>query len=351
MIAPSVANLTDCQLIAETQRTTVDEHRVTAELLSLIGELDTRRLYLGEGCSSLFAYCTQVLRLSEHAAFHRIEVARAARQFPVILDLVAAGDVTLTNVALLRPHLTPGNHEALLNAARHKSKREVECQIAQLAPRPDAKPIVRRVHDTCAERAAVPALASSAVSSVTSQDPVAVPVATPPRSDQPGARPVIAPLARERYLLRVTVSGETHAKLRRAQDLMRRCVRNGDPAAILDRALTLLVEHLERTKVARVAQPRPPTVRTPLRGQSRHIPAAVKRAVWQRDEGRCAFVGPRGRCTETGRLEFHHTVPFARGGPAETSNIALRCRAHNQFESEQLFGPWLGPWVPAEQNV
>jgi hypothetical protein len=45
-------------------------------------ELDTRRLYLGEGCSSLFTYCTQVLHLSEHAAYNRIETARAARFSP-----------------------------------------------------------------------------------------------------------------------------------------------------------------------------------------------------------------------------------------------------------------------------
>ena len=115
-----------------------DERHVTAELLALLGEVDSRRLYLGEGCSSLFTYCTQVLHLSEHAAYHRIEAARAARRFPIILDLVADGSVTLTTVAMLRPHLTPENHESLLAAARHKSKREVEHQIACLAPRPDA---------------------------------------------------------------------------------------------------------------------------------------------------------------------------------------------------------------------
>lgn len=99
----------------------------------------------GEGCSSLFTYCTQVLHLSEHAAYHRIEAARAARWFPIILDLVADGSVTLTTVAMLRPHLNEDNHEALLGAARHKSKREVELLIAALAPQPDAKALIRRL--------------------------------------------------------------------------------------------------------------------------------------------------------------------------------------------------------------
>jgi len=50
-----------------------NERRATAELLALLAEVDARRLYLGQGCSSLFSYCTQVLHLSEHAAYHRIE--------------------------------------------------------------------------------------------------------------------------------------------------------------------------------------------------------------------------------------------------------------------------------------
>ena len=53
--------------------------RATARLVAALGELDARRLYLGEGYSSLFTYCTQVMRLSEHAAYGRIEAARAAR--------------------------------------------------------------------------------------------------------------------------------------------------------------------------------------------------------------------------------------------------------------------------------
>ena len=111
----------------------------------MLGELDARRLYLGEGCSSLFSYCTRVLHLSEHAACHRIEAARAARRFPLILDLVADGAVTLTTVALVRPHLTLENHVELLDPARHRTKREVEHLVAALDPMPDAKPLIRRV--------------------------------------------------------------------------------------------------------------------------------------------------------------------------------------------------------------
>ena len=70
---------------------------------------------------------------------------------------------------------------------------------------------------------------------------------------------------------------------------------------------------------------------------SRAIPAAVRRAVWARDGGRCAFVGTHGRCTETAFLEYHHRQPFAAGGKATVENIELRCRAHNAYEAQLFF--------------
>jgi len=153
-------------------------------------------------------------------------------------------------------------------------------------------------------------------------------------------RPVVAPLSPARYLIKVTMSDETHDKFERARALLRHVIPNGDPAEILDRALTLLVDRLERTKTAKARRPRTtptPTAR-PVSPLSRHVPAAVRRAVWARDEGRCTFIGSHGRCTETGRLEFHHLIPYARGGPTSVANLAVRCRAHNAFEGEREFG-------------
>lgn len=73
-------------------------------------------------------------------------------------------------------------------------------------------------------------------------------------------------------------------------------------------------------------------------GRSRHIPAAVKREVWKRDGGQCAFVGTQGRCTERGFLEFHHVEPYAVGGQAVVENVELRCKPHNLHEAEKRLG-------------
>jgi hypothetical protein len=65
----------------------------------------------------------------------------------------------------------------------------------------------------------------------------------------------------------------------------------------------------------------------------------VKRAVWLRDLGRCAFVGTGGRrCDERGFLEFHHVRPYSEGGEPSAANIELRCRTHNDYEARVYFG-------------
>ena len=322
----SVQRLSDADLLSEVTRLVARERHETAQLIASLAELDARRLYLGHGCSSLFTYCTQVLHLSEHAAYGRIEAARAARRFPTVLELLAEGAITLTAVGLLAPHLTAENHRELFDAARHKSKRDVELLVARLRPRPDVASSVRKLPGAKRLESPTPGRGPAQEAVPAPPDPA---VASAP------ARPVAVPLAPERYKVQFTVSRATYEKLRRAQDLLRHSVPNGDPAAIFDRALTLLLDELARTKLAAVSRPRDPRPSSP---QSRRIPAAVRREVWTRDAARCAFVGTKGRCTETGFLEFHHVVPYAAGGKAVVENLELRCRAHNAYEAEQSFG-------------
>jgi 5-methylcytosine-specific restriction endonuclease McrA len=324
-----LAHLSDEELLVEVSRLAEHERHATAHLIASLAELDARRLYLGQGCSSLFTYCTQVLRLSEHAAYGRIEAARVAQRFPVILELLAKGLVNLTAIGLLAPHLTAENHRELLDSARHKSKRDVEHLVASLRPRPPVTSIVRKLptpkpHVTPVDHDVV-------------RNDAAVSV-TPCNAPRPKRPAVVGPLAPDRYKVQVTVPRETYEKLRRAQDLLRHTIPSGDLAAIVDRALTLLLADLEKTKLAATDRPRAARPSSP---GSRHIPAAIRREVWARDAGQCAFVGANGRCTEQGFLEFHHVVPYAAGGQTTTENLELRCRAHNAYEAEQYFGPLL----------
>jgi 5-methylcytosine-specific restriction endonuclease McrA len=80
----------------------------------------------------------------------------------------------------------------------------------------------------------------------------------------------------------------------------------------------------------------------------------VKRAVWERDQGRCTFVGSGGhRCGARKLLEFDHVDPVARGGQATVERMRLRCRVHNQYEAERTFGAAFmkGKRAAAEQRM
>jgi hypothetical protein len=329
----SLADLADRPLLETAKRLATEERHATVALLRALSEIDSRRLYLGEGCASMFTYCTQVLHLSEGGAYNRIEACRAARRYPVIFELIESSALTLTAVRLLAPHLTDENHRAVLESARHRSKREVEALVAALTPKPDAPTVVRRL-------AAAPApLSRPSVSMLDTPTTGDAPAsADAARVDVPAVRMPqarVSPLAPDRYRLQVTLTGATHDKFRRAQALLRHAVPTGDAAEILDRALTLLVEQLERQRCAKTSRPR--TSAQP-ESRSRSIAAAVKRHVWQRDGGRCAFVGAEGRCRETAFLEFHHVEPYAVGGNSTADNIELRCRAHNTHEARLFFG-------------
>jgi hypothetical protein len=344
------SGLSDHELLARIGVLAGSEREATVELVAHLAALDTRpALYAAQGFRSLFSYCTQVLRLSEDATCNRIEAARACRDFPVILEALASGAMSLTSVRLLRRHLTPANHQAVLARAGGRSLREIEALVAELAPRPDVPGAVRKLPTPAAAPAAAtascPLVISVEAGTGPSSEPAPPIIGPPPLL--PARRPIIETTSPERYRVQFTIGKESHERLRRVQALLRREIPDGDPGAIFDRALKLLLEKVEKRKLGAAAKPRPRPIRsetdrelrTPIL-PSRDVARHVKRAVSRRDDGQCAFVAPDGRrCTERAFLEFHHIRPYAKGGPATVENNSLRCRRHNEYEAELVFGP------------
>jgi hypothetical protein len=355
----ALSSLSDMDLTAEVARLARSARESTASLVGHLAEFEGRRLHLAAGFNSLFFYCVQVLRLSEHEAYNRIEAARAARKHPAILDRLASGDLNLTGVRLLAPHLTEANHLELLLQAAGKTKHEVLEVIARYFPRPDVASRVRKLPASRVEPAGLLASTPQSGAGVAVVDAAGggpgptvsgrevnaqveawaagtKEAAVTLAAKGPTQRHSIQPLAWDRYEIRFTASKETCEKLRLAKDLLRHSNPFGDTAEIMDRALTLLLADLARKKCA--ATPRPRSIHRSCSG-TRSIPAAVKRAVWLRDLGRCAFVGERQRrCEARGFLEFHHVRPFAVGGVATVENIEVRCRAHNAYEADLFYG-------------
>jgi len=337
------SGLSDHELLARLGVLAVNEREATAELVAHLAVLDTRpSLYAARGCGSLFSYCTQVLRLSEDATCNRIMAARTCRRFPVVLDLLASGKMTLTSVRILSGTLTPENHEVVLARASDRSRREIEALVAELAPRPDVASSIRKLPASTPAPVSAPGLPAMTTEAARTAPAESVLTSAPLPSPR---RPVIENTAPDRYRVQFTFGKESHDKLRRLQDLLRREIPSGDPGVIVDRALSLLLEKVEKQKrggPTRRSTAKPARVRSirPGADNSRNIPPEVQRGVCERDRDQCAFVSKDGhRCTERTFLEFHHIVPYALGGQATLENISLRCRRHNQYEAELVFGP------------
>ena len=341
----SLDGLTDQALLDQFGRLVHQDHHHTLALLRHIEAIDRRKLWAKYGHPSMFDLCVSRYHMSESTAGKRIGAARTARRFPILFEMVGRGEMHLSGVHRLKAHLTPENHEGILAQAKHKTIREIEKLVAHLAPRPDIPSRLRALPERSGSSTGAPLVPATSPAPATSPpySPTTSTTTTrvePPRSPAPPAprrAPDPEPLAAGRYKLQVTIDEATHQKLEELQDLLAHKIPNGDPAAIICRALDTLLTEVRKTKLGAADKPRTRKLHTnPL---SRAIPAAFKREVWARDQGRCSFVGADGhQCNETRGLEFAHREPWAKGGEHSADNLCLRCRAHNAWEAERDFG-------------
>jgi hypothetical protein len=336
-----VSALSDSELLTNTRALVGRSNQVFAAMLAHLGEVEARGLHRTRACSSLYAYCIYELRLSEDAAVRRVTAARLARKFPELLEAVASGELHLTGLLMLGPHLTRENLRDVMARAKHRTKKEIAKLVRILDPLP-------------AIPARIEALGPARVVNTSPTWTEQVASFCPVRELTPGERPrdwvgtpeSSAPARVEsepkeplQYKVQFTATEEYVELLERAAALLsNRGERNGIEDIQL-RALRALVETLEKRRYGAARKGSENTPK-PTERPSRHIPARVRRAVFERDGARCTHIDASGqRCRETHHLELHHLVAFARGGTHSAANVTLRCAAHNALAAELDFTP------------
>jgi hypothetical protein len=337
--------------------------KVEAELLAALARVDEERLWADFAYPSLFEYVRNHLGFSESMAAKRIRVARLSVRAPQVLEVLREGRTHLCGLAAVAKWITAENAAEWVDKIAGKTKAQLEAMVSELvaaeggarpAPRSLLRPLPR------------PAAPRSARSAEGAPEPAQAPAGGPGGALSPALSPALsaglsggsavsparrgggalsgAPELQEEALhrLHATISGSCKAKLERAQGLMAHSVARGDVSTILERALDLLIAREEKRRFGVGGVSGRGTVPKGIAGRkrTRRIPAAVRRAVFERDEGRCAYVDSGGvRCGCEVGVEFHHVVPFARGGVHTAENLTLYCRAHNQRQGERDFGP------------
>src|SRR5450432_555416 len=311
----SVGNV---ELLAKLSALVARQNDLTGDVLAHLAELDERRLHVELGFASLFAYCTESLGLSEPAAGRRIAAARVCRKFPEAFELVARGELHLSALCALGPHLDASNASELFSVCRRKTRRQIDELLAARFPAPDVRSQIRRLPARPAIAPATMALVGDSPAKPAESerrveaempcqigDSAPAPGPAPPPQPPRTQRRAIEPLSAERFGVHFTADARLREKIEQARALASHRIPSGDLAGLLELALDTLIRELEKQRFAIGRKPR--AVRAPAHpnftarealspgdssvesraaktsraanSSSRHIPAAVAREV------------------------------------------------------------------------
>ncbi len=362
-----------------------------ADFLVALADFDRRRGWEALGHASLFAFLHVELRLSNSAAFYRKSAAQLLQRFPQLIEPLGDGRLCLSTTFELAKVLTEENGAEVAPRFFGLSAREAQELVAELQPRqvPATRMVVTRLEPLSAPSRSEASEAQSLLSLAPAQPshPYVVPptqLLTSEVANGGGGRPAaprddVEPLTADLRRLHITVSRQFLRELETAKDGLSHAIPNATTEQVLQAALRLLLEKQAKARgqvkkprtVLAAAAPRaeapveartepqeaspplallpteppptdPPTTEPrPARrtGPREAIPAAVRRAVWARDDGRCSWpLDAGGSCRSTNRLELDHIVPWADWGPSTVENLRVVCHLHNYLAARQAFG-------------
>jgi 5-methylcytosine-specific restriction endonuclease McrA len=364
------------------------EQSAMADFLVALADFDRRRGWEALGHASLFAFMRVEFGLSRSGAYWRLSAARLVQRFPQVIEPLRDGRLCMSTTAELARVLTKENRSEVLPRFFGLSAREAREVTAELAPRQElpARDLVTRLEPDrrlqlvappvpAPVRLPMPTPTATASSTGESVQTSGLSPAHPARIAAPSTRDDVEPLTADLRRLHVTVSRQFLRELETARDGLSHAIPNATTEQVLQAALRLLLEKQAKTR-GQVRQPRAlgpeiqgasktsnetstlsqtSTEHPPHRreGSRAAIPAAVRRAVWARDGGRCSWpLDGGGCCGSTHRLELDHLVPWAERGGETEANLRVVCAAHNRLAARQAFGEsWMGRYLGARESV
>ncbi len=329
-----LVKLKDSQLLEKFSVLVRQEREIVSEVIVHLSEIDRRKLYAGEGYSSLFSYCVEKYHYSESEAFLRIQASRLSQSFPEVLKLLREGRLTLTTLKMISPYLTQENKNVVFEKIQQKSKRDIEQVLADLFPQEEEILDSIRNLPLPKEVQSAQNLTRSGTSTLS----------------KIRAKGVVKPITSQRVKIELSASESLAKKIQRAKELLKHKYPEGKLEDILNEALELFLEKKdperkilkqEKKEILRT-EPAPAKEggsQNATQNKTRYIPQEMKLQVWKRDEGQCRYESSAGRrCEERAGLELDHIEPFALGGNSTPENLRLLCRVHNQWRAEKTFG-------------
>jgi hypothetical protein len=346
--------LTDEELLDSLHALVRRDAQTQADLLRNLAEVERRRLYLGQACSSLYTYCTERLGMSEAVAYDRIRVMRTARELPMIFSMVERGEIHLSALRLLCPHLTDENHRELLSRAAGQSKKVVEALVAEIAPQPGRRSRIRMI--------------SKGPSATAKAGDDLVPGPVDGGTTESDSEPDYTT-----YEVQFTGTERFSQDLERLRNLLSNKFGHVEIDEAIEYAVAVAAEELEvkrlgtrsgkragkktgkslrpNKQAARTADAEAKAAKEPqansTAGQDSHSKTSKRkyptrserRHIHERDGHQCTFTDEAGhRCSEKGLLHVDHIQMVCRNGGADLENLRLLCSAHNQYLARLALG-------------
>jgi len=307
------------------------ERGALTDFLLALAEFDRSRLWVQLGHANLFDFLHRELGLSRGAAHYRKVAAHLVQRYPEMVEPLREGKLCITVVLELARVITPENSAVVLPQFFHRSKQEAKAIAVGISP---AAVIPRREVVTEVSR-------STGVQPVEREGTHLVQGAAPTAPMQ------LEPLTPGLRRLHMTVSKQFIDKL----DAARRGQGHAQPGASAEKVIEAALDLLLAQQAKRRAEVKRPQKNPRPAKKPGHVPAAVKRAVWSRDDGKCTWpLDSGGICGSTLRLEIDHVVPRGRGGASTVDGCRLLCAAHNQLAARQVYGDdWMDQFTDRVQ--
>jgi 5-methylcytosine-specific restriction endonuclease McrA len=292
--------------------------------------------------SRVWPYCREKLGLPEGATWRRITAAGLLARFPVAADYMRNGRLWMSTLVALKDVLTEENAADLFEKTARKSKNEIERIVTAIRfPAPVAVPDDRIRKEPAAAPVVAPAAEPLSPAEVVAPcAPAAPPPAAPETLPRPEPRDSVEPVSATQYRISMVVSAEFVETLEKVMDLMSHSHpsrKKLEPFLRKGLELVLAQEAKRRAEPSRQVAPRPK--KDVPAGTRETIPAAVERAVWRRDGGKCTWKREDGTvCGSTFQVEIDHVVPVAHGGTPEANQLRLLCSRCNLLHARRVFG-------------
>ena len=313
----SHTNLSNEELMNETNSAVANERNAMAEVIRLFQEIAGRKLFLEHGYPTMFEMVTKHFGYCAASAMRRLQTARLIKDLPEFETKIATGELSLTAASQLQSFFyreaTDYSREDRTQLVEHclnKSTREVERELCRRNPEREKHETVRAISET---RLRVSFSISSELNDKLDQLKAFLSHAEPH-------------ITTESLLERLVELGlDRHDPKRKAARAEKRTEvkRKSRP----ETRLTSIKEAIESEESS---DPLPaPEVR------ARYVPADQKHKLAQQHDGDgCVFVDERSgrRCGSKHFLQLDHIESYSMGGANAADNLQVLCGAHNRLK-------------------